>query len=153
MPEASAGVLLHRIGEAGAEVLLVRPGGPLWRNRDIGAWQLPKGLIEPGEEPEGAARREAAEELGIALEGALRPLGTIRQAGGKLVHCFALSQDLDPAAVRSTSFALEWPPRSGRIERFPEIDAARWMGLTEAEAAILPSQRPLLDRLRALLAG
>jgi metallo-beta-lactamase family protein len=104
-------------------------------------------MIEPGEAPEAAARREAAEELGIALAGALRPLGTIRQAGGKLVHGFALAQDLDPAAVRSNSFDLEWPLRSGRIARFPEIDAARWMPLTEAEAAILPSRRPLLDRL------
>lgn len=152
MAEASAGVLLHRPGPRGIEILLVHPGGPFWRNRDQGAWQLPKGLIEPGEDPESAARREAAEELGIRLEGDLVPLGAVRQAGGKLVHAFALAQDFDPASVRSNSFELEWPPRSMRVQRFPEVDAARWMDLAEADAAILPSQRPLIERLRALLA-
>lgn len=152
MAEQSAGVLLYRQAGRGLEILLVHPGGPFWRNKDQGAWQIPKGLVEPGETPEVAARREAGEELGVPLPGSLVSLGTIRQAGGKHVHAFALAGDLDPAAVRSNLFELEWPPRSGRMQRFPEIDAARWLSLTEAEAAILPSQRPLLARVRDLVA-
>lgn len=144
-------MLLYRRGEAGVEVLLVHPGGPYWRKRDLGAWQIPKGLVEPGEEPAAAARREAEEELGVALAAIPARLATIRQAGGKVVEAFALEQDLDPEAIRSNSFELEWPPRSGRTQSFPEIDRARWFPLEEAQGAILPSQRALLGALRELL--
>lgn len=153
MRRASAGVLLYRrVGDA-LEVLLVHPGGPFWRSRDAGAWQIPKGGIEEGEDAAAAARREAEEELGVTLTGALRPLGEIRQSGGKLVEAFAVAQDLDPDAIVSMTFEMEWPPRSGRTATFPEVDAARWFGMAEARAMMLPSQLPLLDRLEALLAA
>lgn len=147
----SAGVLIYRRTPAGLEVLLVKPGGPYWRNKDVGAWQIPKGGIDAGESAEAAARREAMEELGVTLTGSLQPLGDIRQAGGKLVTAFAVEQELDAETIVSNTFAMEWPPRSGHMGEFPEIEAARWMSLGEARAAILPSQEPLLDRLLALL--
>ena len=134
-------------------MLLVHPGGPYWRNRDRGAWQLPKGLVEPGEEPAAAARREAEEELGIRLQGELDPLGSVRQKGGKMVEAFALEHDLDPDSIVSNTFTLEWPPRSGRIQSFPEADAARWFALGEARNWILASQAPIIDRLALLLDG
>jgi len=146
----SAGVLLHRRTPA-LEVLLVHPGGPYWQRKDRGAWQIPKGEIEPGEDPETAARRETEEELGVALAGALRPLGDVRQAGGKWVTAFTLEQDLDPAAIRSNMFAIEWPPRSGTLQSFPEVSAARWLAVGEARRIMLPSQCPFLDRLVALV--
>jgi len=154
MPKAahSAGVLIFRHTPGGPMVLLVHPGGPYWRGRNIGAWQVPKGLIEPGEDAAIAARREVEEELGIALKGDLAWLGTIRQAGGKWVDAIAVEQEVDCSAISSNLFELEWPPRSGRIASFPEIDAAGWMMLDEARATILKSQRPLLDRLEPLLA-
>ena len=149
----SAGILLWRRGAAGVEVLLVHPGGPFWRNRREGAWQLPKGGIAPGESPEAAARREFAEELGHPAEGAVVPLGELRQAGGKHVAAFALAGDLDPAAIVSNLFELEWPPRSGRRKSFPEVDEARWFALAEAETAMLASQRPFLAALTETLGG
>src|SRR5438046_680594 len=127
MAKHSAGILLHRPGRDGPEVLLVHPGGPLWQRKDAGAWQLPKGLIAPGETAEAAALRETEEELGVVLVGALVPLGTIRQKGGKIVEAFALEQDFDPTTIASNEFELEWPPHRGRVQRFAEIDAARWM--------------------------
>jgi predicted NUDIX family NTP pyrophosphohydrolase len=148
----SAGVLLYR-RKPGLEVLLVHPGGPYWTRKDRGAWQIPKGLIEPGEDPEATARREAGEELGIELTGELRPLGEIRQKGGKLVTAFAAEQDLDPKAIRSNLFEMEWPPKSGKRERFPEISAAKWMSPEVAGELILASQLPLLDRLAGLVEG
>lgn len=150
MTKQSAGVLLYRRTGGQLEVLLVHPGGPFWRRRDLGAWQIPKGLVELGEEPATAARREAEEELGISLDGEPVPLAIIRQKAGKIVHAFALEQDLDPAQVRSNTFETEWPPRSGTLEQFPEIDAAQWFALNAAEAAMLESQRPLLAALAAL---
>src|ERR1043166_5237091 len=113
MTKRSAGVLLWRRGGDGLEVLLVHPGGPFWRNRDRGAWQIPKGGIGEGEAAAAAARREAEEELGIALAGEPVPLATVRQKAGKLVEAYALEQELDPAEVRSNAFEMEWPPRSG----------------------------------------
>jgi predicted NUDIX family NTP pyrophosphohydrolase len=148
----SAGVLLYRIAGAGVEVLLVHPGGPFWRNRDAGAWQIPKGEMEACEDALTAARREAEEELGIVLAGDPVPLTVIRQKAGKIVEVFALEQDIDPADVRGNEFEMEWPPGSGRTQAFPEVDAARWFSLTEAESAMLESQRPLLDALRRLTA-
>jgi predicted NUDIX family NTP pyrophosphohydrolase len=146
----SAGVLLHRL-TPGLEVLLVHPGGPYWQRKDHGAWQIPKGEIEPGEDPEAAARRETEEELGIVLTGRLRPLGEVRQAGGKWVTAFTAEQDLDPASIRSNRFEIEWPPRSGTLQSFPEVSAARWLTVEEAGRIMLASQRPLLDRLVALV--
>ena len=132
--------------------MLVHPGGPYWRGRDRGAWQIPKGEIAAGENAEAAALREAQEELGISLQGTLVPLGPLRQAGGKIVEGFALEQDLDATAVVSNRFEIEWPPRSGLYQSFPEIDAARWFSVAEAEAMMLPSQQPFLDRLADYLA-
>ncbi|HTM95036.1 MAG TPA: NUDIX domain-containing protein [Croceibacterium sp.] len=148
----SAGVLIWRRAGGALEVLLVHPGGPFWRNRDQGAWQIPKGGIDGGEEPEAAALREVEEELGLALTGTLQPLDEIRQAGGKWVVAFTLEHDFDTTRVRSNEFEMEWPPKSGKHARFPEVDEARWMSLPEARTMMLPSQLPLLDRLEATLA-
>ena len=148
----SAGILLWRHGAGGArEVLLGHFGGPLWARKDEGAWAIPKGVVETDETPEQAARREFEEELGVPAEGDLVPLGRIRQKGGKYVEAFALEGDLDPAAISSNPFTLEWPPRSGRFQAFPEIDRAAWFTLGEAREKILPSQAPLLDLLEAAL--
>lgn len=147
----SAGVLLYRRDWDGMRVLLVHPGGPFWRNKDIGAWQIPKGMIEADEEPEAAARREAEEELGQAIVGDFQPLPVIRQKAGKWVLAFAVEQDIDPATIVSNSFELEWPPRSGRLEHFPEVDEARWMTLAEARERMLGSQQPLLDALEEMI--
>jgi predicted NUDIX family NTP pyrophosphohydrolase len=149
-PPRSAGILLYRLAPE-IEVLLVHPGGPYWRRRDRGAWQIPKGAIDPGEEPETAARRELAEETGLELAAELLPLGEIRQTGGKRVIAFAAGQDFDPVQLVSNTFELEWPPKSGKTVAFPEIDAARWMSIPEALAMMLESQQPLLDRLLAAL--
>ena len=132
-------------------MLLIHPGGPYWLRKDRGAWQIPKGEIGPDEEAEAAARREVQEELGVRLEGALEPLGEIRQAGGKWVTAFALEHDLDAGAIVSNRFEMEWPPRSGRLQSFPEVSAARWLTFEQARTVMLASQLPLLDRLAALL--
>ncbi|MCW3846005.1 NUDIX domain-containing protein [Sphingomonas sp. LB-2] len=153
MPQRSAGILLYRRGEAGIEVLLVHPGGPYWARKDAGAWQIPKGLIEDGEDALAAARRETEEELGIGLAGTPQPLARIRQSGGKTVEAFALEQDVDPEAVSSNQFEMEWPPGSGTLRSFPEIEAARWLTLDAARQAMLASQRPLIDALEGLLRG
>jgi predicted NUDIX family NTP pyrophosphohydrolase len=150
--QLSAGILLWRHGAGGTvEVLLGHFGGPLWARKDAGAWAIPKGLVEAGETPEQAARREFQEELGFPAEGDLMPLGRIRQKGGKIVEAFALEGDLDAAAIRSNAFTMEWPPRNGRMQSFPEIDRAEWFGLADAREKILPSQAPLLDLLEAAL--
>ncbi len=144
----SAGILLHRDVEGRLEVLLVHPGGPFWARRDAGAWSIPKGEYEPDEEPLEAARREFAEELGAAPPaGEPTDLGEVHQKSGKVVHAWALEGDLDPAAVKSNTFALEWPPRSGQMREFPEIDRAQWFGVEEARERINPAQVALLDRL------
>lgn len=147
----SAGVLLYRRTGAELEVLLAHPGGPYWLRKDRGAWQIPKGEIGPSEEPEATARREAGEELGVTLTGPLQPLGDIRQAGGKHVTAYAIEQDLDTEGIVSNEFEMEWPPKSGRRARFPEISAAKWLTLEQARVVMLPSQLPLLDRLEAVL--
>lgn len=148
----SAGILLYR-GEAnGLRVLLTHPGGPFWRHRDDGAWTIPKGLPAEGESAEAAARREFGEELGTRFDGELQPLARIRQRGGKWVEAFAARGDFDTAAVRSNTFLAEWPPRSGRMAEFPEVDRAAWFALDEARRKILASQQPLLDALETRLA-
>jgi predicted NUDIX family NTP pyrophosphohydrolase len=146
----SAGLLLHRRREGALEVLLVHPGGPLWAKRDLGAWSIPKGEIDAAEDPLAAARREVEEETGLRAEGPFEALGSIRQRGGKVVWAWAAPAEFDPAALRSGTFELEWPPRSGRRARFPEVDRAAWFALDEARRRILPGQAPLLDRLEAL---
>lgn len=152
MPARSAGILLHRVVSGSLEVLLVRPGGPFWRNKDIGAWQMPKGLVELGENDEAAARREVAETLGVEIDGVLAPLGEVLQSGGKIVVAYAAERDIDPASVVSNTIEIDWPPRSGRKLTVPEIDEARWFGLDDARQRILPSQAPLIERLVAALA-
>lgn len=145
----SAGILLYRQRDATLEVLLVHPGGPVWARRDLGAWSVPKGEYSEGEEdPLQAARREFAEELGSpAPAGEPVDLGEIRQKSGKRVRAWALPGDLDTAQIRSNTFAMEWPPRSGRMREFPEVDRAAWFALPEARERINPAQAALLDRL------
>jgi predicted NUDIX family NTP pyrophosphohydrolase len=150
MATMSAGILMYRHSDAGIVVLLVHPGGPFWRDRDLGAWSIPKGELEDGEDPEAAARREFAEELGIEATGPLRPLGQVRQRGGKVVLAYALEGTLDVSTVRSNEIAIEWPPRSGRTIYVPEIDRAAWFALPLARRKILASQQPFLGRLEML---
>lgn len=152
-PPRSAGILLFRHRDRALEVLLVKPGGPFWRNKDAGAWMIPKGMVELGEKPAEAALREFEEETGTRLTIVPFPLATVRQAGGKMVEAFAVEGDLDVDGITSTEFEIEWPPRSGRRQSFPEVETARWMGLDEARAMMLPSQLPLLDALEAKLKG
>lgn len=153
MPKVSAGLLLYRRRPGRLEVLLAHPGGPLWRHKDLGAWTIPKGLLEPGEDPLDAARREFAEETGQRIDAPAAPLGTITQASGKLVHAWAVEGDFDPAALRSNTFALEWPRGSGRRIDVPEVDRVAWFDLDEARRRLNPAQAPLVDRLHALAAG
>src|ERR1700733_9675437 len=154
-PRLSAGILAYRRGSHGLEVLLVHPGGPYWRNKDVGAWSIPKGEIGPSEDPEQAARREFSEELGPAafLIGPLQAVGEIRQRGGKRVIAFCAEADFDPASLSSNSFEIEWPPRSGALQAFPEVDRACWFGLEAARAKILSGQAELIDRLEACRMG
>ena len=149
--QLSAGILLFRQRRGETEVLLIKPGGPFWRNRHAGTWMIPKGGIEPGEAPAEAALREFEEETGTRLEAVPFPLARIRQAGGKWVEAFAIEGDLDPEAIRSTKFEIEWPPRSGKKARYPEVEQARWMSLAQARDLMLPSQLPLLDALESKL--
>ncbi len=151
MPSLSAGIILYKGRGDALRVLLTLPGGPYWRNRDIGAWMIPKGGIEAGEDAAEAALREFEEELGVRPPGELKPLCRIRQAGGKWVEAFALEGDLDSQAIVSNSFEMEWPPRSGERQSFPEIDRAAWFPMREARLKILPSQLPILDSLEAQL--
>jgi len=149
--EHSAGILLYRRAPNGLEVLLVHPGGPFWQRRDAGAWQIPKGKIDEGEELLAAALREFQEELGVALEGEAQPMSRIRQASGKWVDTFAIEGDLDADAIVSATFEMEWPPRSGMMRSFPEVDRARWFTMREARDKMLVSQLPLLDELVTVL--
>lgn len=148
---SSAGLLLYRHGARGWEVLLVHPGGPFWRKRDAGAWSIPKGAPGPGEDDAAAALREFHEETGSLPAGTPVPLGRVRQKAGKEVVAFALQGDFDPAMLRSNTFELEWPPRSGRLQVFPEVDRAEWFDLEAAREKLLEGQRPLIERLQDLL--
>lgn len=142
---------MYRRAGPNLEVLLVHPGGPYWRQKDEGAWSIPKGEMDEGEDAEVAARREFMEETGATLSGFLVTLGEIRQRGGKRVIAFAAEGDVDVGTVRSNSFEIEWPPKSGRMQSFPEIDRAGWFDLPSARAKILEGQRPFLDRLAGLV--
>jgi predicted NUDIX family NTP pyrophosphohydrolase len=147
-------LLLFRHSSGAVEVLLGHMGGPLWAKKDVGAWSAPKGLLEPGESFLDAARREFAEELGLlAPAGELLPLGEARQASGKIVALWAVEGDLDPAAVVPGTFEMEWPPRSGVVQSFPEIDRVAWFSLEDAARLITPGQQVFLDRLVAALAS
>lgn len=150
MTQESAGVLMYRRHGGQLQVLLAHPGGPFWRTRDEGAWTIPKGALSTGESAEDAARREFEEEMGTPVRGALQPLPRIRQRGGKWVQAFAMEGDFDVSALRSNVFTAEWPPRSGRIREFPEVDRAAWFDLATARQKILPAQAVLLDHLLAL---
>lgn len=153
-PKQSAGLLLFRRGRDGTlEVLLVHPGGPYWAKRDLGAWSIPKGEFTVADDPLDAARREFREETSFEIDGPFVPLQPVRQAGGKLVHAWAVERDCDAGSIRSNTFQMEWPPRSGRTREFPEVDRAAWFPLPEARQRILPSQAPLLDQLKDLVGG
>jgi predicted NUDIX family NTP pyrophosphohydrolase len=159
MPKRSAGILLFRRNGSAAgadgggelEVLLVHPGGPFWARRDAAAWSIPKGEVDPGEEERVCALRELHEETGAAfpdaLEHELLPLGEVRLKSGKVVSAWALERDLDADAIHSNTFELEWPPRSGRVQTFPEVDRAGWFALDAAREKLLPAQAPFVDRL------
>jgi len=150
MPSKSAGILAFRRTAKQLEVLLVHPGGPFWRNKDLGAWSIPKGEYGADEGPEAVALREFREELGIDITATLRPLGDIKQKGGKVVTAFAAEIDIDTSTIQSNTFEIEWPPRSGRKQTFPEVDRAEWFDLVAASTKINDAQRSLLDRLAAL---
>ena len=147
MPKISAGLLLYRRSPAGIEVFLVHPGGPFWAKKDLGVWSIPKGECLPGEQPFDAARREFHEETGLTVSGTFVPLRPIRQAGGKTVLAWAVEADCDAACVRSNTFSMEWPPRSGRMREFPEVDRAAWLPLAEAKLKINKAQAALLEEL------
>ena len=144
----SAGILLHRSRDGALEVLLVHPGGPFWARKDEGAWSIPKGEHGDDEEPLAVARREFEEEIGRPPpEGPLLELGEVRQSGGKVVAAWALEADVDVSEIESNSFEIEWPPRSGRMQSFPEIDRAEWFTLADAREKLNPAQVEFLDRL------
>ena len=148
----SAGLLLYRRGPAGAEVLLVHPGGPFWARRDEHAWSVPKGEFGPDEEPIAAARREFAEETGFVADGTPIDLG-VQKRSGKAIHVWAAEGDCDPATVRSNSFTIEWPPRSGQMREFPEVDRAEWFDLAAARQKIHKNQSAFIDALEMILAA
>jgi predicted NUDIX family NTP pyrophosphohydrolase len=145
----SAGILLHRVRDGAREVLLVHPGGPFWARKDAGAWSIPKGEYGDGDDPRACALREFEEELGSALpaDAELTELGTVRQSGGKVITAYAAAGDLDAAAITSNTFTIEWPPRSGRTQEFPEVDRAEWFTLATAREKINAAQADFLDRL------
>ena len=153
MAVRSAGIILYWYRDGRAQVLLVHPGGPYWRRKDQGAWMIPKGMVEEGEDALDAALREFEEEVGTRLDGRPRLLCRIRQSGGKWVDAFALEGDLDASAITSISFEMEWPPRSGMTRHYPEVDDARWFEMADARRMMLASQRPILDALEADLAS
>ncbi len=157
MPQTSAGILPFRFDGDALQVLLVHPGGPYWARKDTGAWSIPKGEHGPGDDPLEAGLRELAEETGADVaaidRGALVELGAVTQRGGKNVVAWAAEIDLDASAVESNTFTIEWPPRSGREQEFPEVDRAEWLDLQTAHAKINPAQAVFLDRLELALAG
>ena len=143
----SAGILLYRRSRDELQVFLAHPGGPFWAKKDAGAWTIPKGEIDAGEDALSAARREFAEEIGTRLQGDFVPLEPIRQKGGKVVVAWAVEGECDASSIRSNVFTMEWPPRSGKHVEFPEVDRAAWFNLPEARTKILSSQVPFLDQL------
>jgi predicted NUDIX family NTP pyrophosphohydrolase len=154
MPKpSSAGILLYRISAGALEVFLVHPGGPYWRDKDAGAWSIPKGEIESGADPFVTARREFREETGQHVSGEFVPLTPLRQRSGKTVHAWAVKGDIDSAAITSNTFSIEWPPRSGHRREFPEVDRGGWFTIPEALEKVVSGQRGFLDELRQRLAS
>src|ERR1700730_2244249 len=151
MAKISAGLLLYRVRRGVPEVFLVHPGGPFWARKDAGSWSIPKGEPAPGEDLLEAAKREFQEETGLGIDGDFRALMPMRQPSGKLVHAWAVEADCDAAAVRSNTFEMEWPPRSGRKQGFPEVDRAAWLDLPAARSKITKGQLGLLDQLERLI--
>ena len=147
IPRRSAGVLLYRRAGRRLEVLLAHPGGPFWKNKDDGAWSIPKGEYGENEDPLAAAKREFAEETGLSLPGDFIPLGEVRQPGGKVVTAWAVEREFDVAQLRSNTFSMPWPPGSGKSQEFPEIDRVAWFSVDDARRRILKGQTELLDRL------
>jgi predicted NUDIX family NTP pyrophosphohydrolase len=151
MAKKSAGLLMYRFRNKTLEVFLVHPGGPFWARKDPGAWSIPKGEYDPGEIPLHAAKREFKEETGLDAQGDFIGLTPIRQTGGKEITAWAFEGEIDPESVRSNTFSLEWPPKSGKFAEFPEVDRAAWYDMEEARVKILKSQIPLLDELEIIL--
>lgn len=151
MPKHSAGLLLYRRRGGQLQVFLVHPGGPFWAHRETGAWSIPKGECEPSEDALSAAKREFREETGFSIEGEFVELTPLRQPSGKIVHAWAVEADCDASAVKSNTFALEWPPRSRKMQEIPEIDRAEWFGMTAARRKIHPGQIRLLDQIEHFL--
>jgi predicted NUDIX family NTP pyrophosphohydrolase len=147
MPRKSAGLLLYRHQAGRLEVLLVHPGGPFWARKDEGAWSIPKGELAEDEDPLAAAIREVEEETGCVVTGAFRPLDPVKQPGGKTVLAWAVACDFDPATLKSNTFSMEWPPKSGNVQPFPEVDRAAWFDAEGARRKLLKGQLPLLDQL------
>lgn len=153
MPKLSAGLLMYRRRPGGVEVFLVHPGGPFWAKKDAGAWSIPKGEYAAADDPLEAARREFQEETGMLPAGEFVELGVVKQAGGKTVTAWAFEGDCDPASIRSNTFEMEWPPRSGRRQKFPEVDRAAWFDLEAAAEKILKGQAGFLRGLAELVGG
>ena len=153
MPKPSAGILLYRFNDGELEVLIIHPGGPFWKNKDMGAWSIPKGQIEQNDEPLSTAIRELEEEIGLKVspDSNFITLKPIRQSGGKLVHCFALNHDFDPATLTSNTFRREWPPGTGKQQEFPEADRAEWFDLETAKQKLIPAQADLVNQLAGFL--
>lgn len=149
----SAGVVLYRRKEGAVEVFLVHPGGPFWAGKDEHAWSIPKGEFDEGEDPGDAARREFAEETGREVTGELAPLAPVRQSSGKVVHPFAVEGDCDADSITSNAFTLEWPPRSGEMKSFPEVDRAGWFTVEEALRLVHKGQRAIIDELVEMVKG
>jgi predicted NUDIX family NTP pyrophosphohydrolase len=150
MPKISAGLLMYRVRDGELEFLLAHPGGPFWKNRDAGAWTIPKGEIQPGEDPLAAAQREFEEEIGLKPKGEFIELNPITQKGGKVVHAWAFEGDCDTASIRSNTFQMEWPAGSGKFQTCPEVDQARFFAMAEARRKINPAQIAFLEELKQL---
>ena len=153
MPKRSAGILLYRHTPVGLEVFLVHPGGPFWARKDAGAWSIPKGESQPGEDALATARREFTEETGFRPEGLYVGLGSFRQSSAKTVEVWAVEGDVDPAKLQSNTFQMTWPPKSGQVQEFPEVDRAAWFTPPQAARKILKGQVPILEALYSHLAG
>jgi predicted NUDIX family NTP pyrophosphohydrolase len=153
MPKQSAGILMYRQGKDGLQVLLVHPGGPFWAKKDLGAWSIPKGEYSEGEEPLAVAVREFEEETGLRPQGDFQSLGELRQPGRKIVTAWAVPGDFDVTTLKSNTFDMEWPPKSGRKTAFPEVDRGEWFSLDQARQKILPGQKEFVDRLMTIADG
>ncbi|MCL4501871.1 MAG: NUDIX domain-containing protein [Deltaproteobacteria bacterium] len=151
MPKRSAGLLMYRFQNGALEVFLVHPGGPFWAKKDLGAWSIPKGEYNPDEDALAAAKREFAEETGCVFQGDILPLPSLKQPSGKIIAAWAFEGDCDPKTLRSNTFSLEWPPRSGRQQEFPEVDRAGWFGLDEAKEKIIKGQVGFLEELEQII--